>query len=129
MDRVDVPDDVKRFILISIHSIPQLEAMLLLRNESERDWDGKQVARRLYMSEKAANELLMELHAAGVLDMTEPKEPLYRYRPVSEELRHMIDRLAETYSRHLIEVTKLIHSKTSKKAQQFADAFIWRKDS
>ena len=40
----------------------------------------------------------------------------------------MIDRLAEVYYQHLVEVTNLIHSKTSKKAQQFADAFKWRKE-
>ena len=40
----------------------------------------------------------------------------------------MIDRVAETYTRQLVDITNLIHSKTSKKAQQFADAFKWRKD-
>jgi hypothetical protein len=58
-----------------------------------------------------------------------PETSLYRYYPNSEELRQMIDRLAETYTKNLIEVTNLIHSKTGKKAQQFADAFKWRKDS
>lgn len=124
-----MPDDVKRFILVSVPSVPYLEAMLLLRGESERHWDSKQVARRLYMSEKAASELLSELHAAEVLLMTEPQGPFYRYHPASDELRQMVDGLAQTYSTHLVEVTNLIHSKTNKKAQQFADAFKWRKDS
>jgi hypothetical protein len=41
----------------------------------------------------------------------------------------MLDRLAGIYARNLVDVTNLIHSKTSRKAQQFADAFKWRKDS
>jgi hypothetical protein len=41
----------------------------------------------------------------------------------------LIDRLAELYSRQLVQVTTLIHSKLDRKAQQFANAFTWRKDS
>lgn len=129
MTREPIPDDVQRFILISIPSVPYLEAMLLLRNHADRDWDAKQVAQRLYMTEKAAAELLFELHGAGVLHAAAQEVPSYRYRPISEELAQMIDRLAQTYSSNLVEVTNLIHSKISKKAQQFADAFRWRKDS
>lgn len=132
-----ISDDVRRFVLTSIPSVPYLEAMLLLRNEAAWTWDGKALAQRLYMSEKAAGALLCELHAAGVLDVADvvldasQPDPAssYRYAPVSAELRQMIDRLAEAYSKHLVEVTNLIHSKTSKKAQQFADAFKLRKDS
>jgi hypothetical protein len=44
-------------------------------------------------------------------------------------LRARIDQLAELYARHLVEVTLLIHSSLDRKAQQFADAFKWRKDN
>jgi Mn-dependent DtxR family transcriptional regulator len=119
-------DDVRRFILTSIPSVPYLEAMLLLRNLDTGAWDGKALAQRLYMSEKAAADLLSELHAAGVVQL---ESAGYRYAPQSDELRDKIDRLADVYSSHLIEVANLIHSKTSKKAHQFADAFKWRKES
>jgi hypothetical protein len=128
-DQEEIADDVKRFILVSVHSVPYLEALLLLRGESARDWDSKQVARRLYMSEKAASELLSQLYAAEVLVTTEPQGSLYRYRPASDELRQMVEQLAQAYSTNLVEVSNLIHSKLEKKAQLFADAFKWRKDS
>jgi hypothetical protein len=127
MGREDIPDDVKRFILVSVHSVPYLEAMLLLRGKGEHAWDSRQVARRLYMSEKAAGNLLLALHAAEVL-VTGEQPSSYRYQPVSDELRQMIDRLADAYSNNLVAVTNLIHSKLDKKAQYFADAFKWRKD-
>lgn len=129
MYRDIIPDDIRRFILTSISTVPYLEAMLLLRNSAAESWDGKKVAQRLYMPEKAADALLAELHAAGVLAVAEDDAQSYRYRPGSDELRRIIDELADTYARHLVEVTHLIHSKTSKKAQQFADAFKLRKDS
>ena len=39
----------------------------------------------------------------------------------------LVDRLAETYARYLVPVTKLIHDKTPS-IQKFADAFKFRKD-
>jgi hypothetical protein len=124
-----IADDIKRFILTSISSVPYLEAMLLLRNETATPWDSARLARRLYLSEKAAAALLTELYDAGVVAADEHVPESYRYSPVSSTLRDMIDKVAEAYAAHLVDVTHLIHSKTGKKAQQFADAFKWRKDS
>ena len=129
MDREPVPEDVRRFILTSVASVPHLEALLLLRYASDQPWDSTTVAQRLYISEKAATELLADLRAARFIVVIEPEARFYRYHPGSDELRQMIDRLAETYSKNLVEVTNIIHSKTAKMAQQFADAFKWRKDS
>lgn len=127
MDREDLSDDVKRFVLVSIRSVPYLEAMLLLRNEDGQDWNAAMLARRLYTNDAAAAELLSELHAAGILVAAQAGG--YRYQPSSADLRHRVDQLANAYARHLIEISNLIHSKTSQRAQRFADAFKWRKDS
>jgi hypothetical protein len=129
MPREPIPEDVRRFILTSITSVPFLEAMLLLRNAPGQSWDRRGVAQRLYVNEKVAGELLADLCAAGFVVVTELDPSLYRYHARSDDLREMIDRLAEAYAKNLVEVTNLIHSKTGKKAQQFADAFKWRKDS
>jgi tRNA nucleotidyltransferase/poly(A) polymerase len=73
--------------------------------------------------------LLSELQASGVLEIVDPELAIYRYQPKSDDLRCTIDQLADVYAKNLIAVTNLIHSNVNKKAQQFADAFIWRKDS
>jgi hypothetical protein len=124
-----IPDDIKRFILTSVPSVPYLEAMLLLRNEAASPWDCPRLAQRLYLSEKAAASLLTELYDAGVIRAHEQSPDSYCFSPASGALRDMIDRLADAYATQLVEVTHLIHSRTGKKAQQFADAFKWRKDS
>lgn len=126
MDRDPIPEEIKRFILTSIPSVPYLEAMLLLRSSSERVWSSPDAAQRLFVSDKSAAELLAGLHAAGILAQPVPGQ--YQYRPASDALHMMIGRVADCYSRHLMPVTHLIHSKTDKRAQQFADAFKWRKD-
>lgn len=127
-----LPDDVRRFLLATVSSIPYLEALLLLRSQPETRWAARQVAQRLYVSEKRAQELLAELEAAGVVESSLQDEPQFYYQPASEELRRMLDNLAEVYAHHLVEVTHLIHSKGDKReqrAQKFADAFRWRKDA
>lgn len=141
MTRQSIPEDIRRFILTSIPSVPFLEALLLLRAECEQAWDAKRLARRLYIGEKVAEDLLATLHGAGFLAAEPPADdapekssdsaagPYYRYRPISEELAQIVERVADTYSRNIVEVANLIHSNVSKQAQQFADAFKWRKDS
>ena len=60
-----IPDDIRRFVLTSIPSVPYLEAALLLRGE-ERGWTVTEVARRLYITDAAADELLEALQAGGL---------------------------------------------------------------
>ncbi|WP_420475475.1 hypothetical protein [Noviherbaspirillum sp. ST9] len=124
-----IADDIKRFILTSIPSVPYLEAILLLRNNTEQAWDSARLAQRLYLSEKAAAALLAELQEAGAIAADPQRPECYRFSPASDSLAEMIGKVAAAYASHLVDVTHLIHSKTGKKAQQFADAFIWRKDS
>jgi len=103
--------------------------MLLLRSETDHAWDAKRASQRLYLAESAAHSILEELSSKGILETVDQHKQLYRYHPNSDELAQVIDLLAKVYAENLIEVTNLIHSKTNKKAQQFADAFLWKKDS
>jgi hypothetical protein len=129
MSRESIPDEVKRFVLTSIPSIPYLETLLLLRSNENRLWSSADVARRIYISEKAALSLLQELLSSGFASTADTDGTQYRYAPANEDMRAMIDRLAQSYSKNLVDVTELVHSKINKRAKQFADAFIWRKDS
>jgi hypothetical protein len=122
-----IPEDIRRFVLTSIPSVPHLEALLLLRG-TPGPWTTAAVAERLYLGEKPASGLLEDLCQSGMASCSN-QPPLYRYQPASEFLRETIDSLADFYARHLVEVTHLIHSRHDRKAQQFADAFKWRKDS
>lgn len=124
-----IPDDVRRFVLTSIPSVPYLEALLLMRADAERGWNSAQLAQRLYLGERNAAALLAQLHEAHLLQPLDGEPGEYRFHPGSDAARDMIARVAGAYSTHLVEVTNLIHSATGKKAQHFADAFIWRKDS
>lgn len=135
-DLGNIPDEVRRFILTSVASVPYLEAMLLLRAAPNEIWDGKRVAQRLYVCEKVGTDLLSALHEVGLLAIRsqlpasgDAHAPSFSYCPSTESLADIVDRLADIYSRNLIAVTDLIHANSGIKVQQFADAFKWRKDS
>jgi hypothetical protein len=128
MDKPSVPEDLRRFVLTSIPSVPFLEALLLMRADPDHAWRRDTLARRLYVREKTAEDLLAELCTARIA-VPCPDGGAYRYAPADAGLRELIDRLADAYASHLVEVTHLIHSSLDRKAQQFADAFKWRKDS
>jgi AraC-like DNA-binding protein len=119
-----IPGDLRDFILRYIDSVGQLEALLLLRAHPNMDWDVKQTAARLYASEVEVADILARLCGDGFLSC---REEVYSYARHSPERQDMLDRLAAAYSRHLIQVTNLIHAKP-RRIREFADAFKFRKD-
>jgi hypothetical protein len=124
MSLPELPADVRRFILTSVPSVPYLEAILLLRSEPQKAWDAAQLARRLYVPERTGTELLELLHSSGVAVR---EGASVRYAPTAE-LGDVIDRVATAYAADLVAITDLIHSRIDRRAQQFADAFRFRKE-
>jgi hypothetical protein len=118
-----IPDDVREYIINHVDSIAQLEALLLLRAQPGESWHLLKMAQRLYISEPEVSDALSRLIDGGVVSF---KEGAFSYRPAAE-IRDLIERVASTYTRHLIPVTNLIHSKPSR-VRQFADAFKFRRD-
>jgi transcription initiation factor IIE alpha subunit len=123
-----IPDDVERFIVDRIDSVAELEGLLLFRGNPETEWTGEMLAQRLYTNREQAENVLSRLDEQGLLaSVMKGDSPAYRYRPGSPELAKIVERVAEVYSKYLIPVTNLIHSKPQSKVQQFADAFKLRK--
>lgn len=121
-----IPEDVRRFVLTSIPSVPHVEAALLFHREPRSEQTCAEVARALYLPEQRAAELLDQLCDAGILAVR-AQEGFYRFAPRDPALAEAIRRLAETYANDMIGVTHLIHDATGKSAQRFADAFRLRK--
>jgi hypothetical protein len=128
MTRELLPDDIRRFILTSVPSVPYLEAMLLMRRESATEWTASTLARRLYLGEKKAAEVLTQLREGGFAN-GDPAQGTMRFAPRDPSLAAIVERIAHWYARDLVGVTRLIHSRIDRSAQQFADAFKLRKDS
>jgi DNA-binding IclR family transcriptional regulator len=123
-----IPEDIKQFILTSIDSIAQLEALLLLRANPQERWSVAAVAKRLYITEPETLSLLANLCEQGLVISRETEPSEYVYQPRSAYLTQVVERVAELYANHLVPVTNLIHSKPRTRIQEFADAFKLRKD-
>ena len=120
-----LPDDVRDFIMAHIDTVAQLEAMMLLRSQPSDAWDTVTVARRLYISEPEVSHALGRLIDIAIV---KPANGTFLYDP-APDLRPLVERVAATYTRHLIPVTNLIHSKPRpSRIHEFADAFKFRRD-
>jgi hypothetical protein len=127
MPREPIPEDLRRFVLTSVPSVPFVEALLIFREAQGAPVTIDLLARRLYMGERNAAEIVGQLRSSRLIEPVEGAGG-HRYAP-APELNEMIERLAHFYRTQLVDVTDLIHSKTGRMAQQFADAFKLRRDS
>jgi hypothetical protein len=128
MSEVIVPVEIARFISEKIESVAQLEALLLMRSNSNEKWTVRALAARLYITEQQATEIFVRLWTHGFVAHETGDPPRYYYHPSPMEIWQKVDRLAEIYSRHFLAVTNLIHSRPKTRVQRFADVFKIRKD-
>ncbi|MEO5677318.1 MAG: hypothetical protein ABIQ84_07205 [Usitatibacter sp.] len=125
---MEIPDDVRRFVLTSVPSVPFMEAMLVFRARRGERLTTSCIGERLYMSEEAAAGIVAQLVAARIIQPAETDPASHRFAPQSDELAEVLDHAASCYTSNLVEMTDLIHSTTERKARQFAAAFRLRKD-
>lgn len=122
-----LPSIVEQFLLRNIDSVAEMEALLLLRREADVSWDKESLAKRVYIAPEAADIILQSLLRRGfVIKTEEAGVPTYRYGPRSDDLASAVDSLADCYSKYLIPITNLLHSKPGSAVQHFADAFRFR---
>ncbi|MBX3619158.1 MAG: hypothetical protein KF891_04090 [Rhizobacter sp.] len=126
--QVVISEDVRRFVLASIPSVPYLEAALLFHGAPAARYSSADVARSLYLPESRVRELLESMCQAGVIAACPDGDGLYRFAPIDETLADAIRKLAQAYAADMIGITHLIHDSTGKNAHRFADAFKLRKD-
>jgi hypothetical protein len=120
-----IPEVVRQLITERIDSIPELEAILLLRQYRARAWSLDDAGKRLYVSPALAAHVLGVLTERGFFARIDEN---FQYAPDSPELEAAVDLLAATYSQHLIAVTNFVHAKPSASVRLFADAFRFRRD-
>jgi hypothetical protein len=122
-----IPDEVRRFVLTSIPTVPHLETLLLLWRERKERWSAEEIALRLYVAPALAHALAADLCSADLLDC-EGDPPVYRSRREPSHLARLVEGLDQAYTRQLREVTRLIHSNVDRRAERFKQAFTWKKD-
>jgi hypothetical protein len=124
----DIPLHVRQFLEERIHSVAQLELLLLLKKDAGRTWTAQQASQTLAVPIEVSATQLSELHVAGLLAVTAPPHPQFRYQPKSNELDELVGNLEKVYEERRVSVITLIYSKPVDKVRTFADAFRLRKD-
>jgi transcription initiation factor IIE alpha subunit len=121
-------DEVYRFILNQIDSVPHMEALLLLWESHPKQWTETDVAERLYIGSDVARNILQALVRRRLLTMDAQGEKRYAYEPKTEELDRLVEAVAATYRRNLVRVSTFIHTKASAAVRDFAQAFKFTKE-
>jgi hypothetical protein len=65
VDKRCLPPDIAQFVVDTVDSVAELEALLLLRSHAERKWTPQEVSGRLYLSDEDAFEILVALSTKG----------------------------------------------------------------
>lgn len=123
----DANNDVDRFLLENIDTVPHLEALLLLRNSSPTAWSVEDMAERLFLVPGSAKEILNDLVRQHLILVVPGTSESYRYEP-EPRLDRVIASVDFAYRRELVRISTLIHAKPSGAVREFARAFRIKKD-
>jgi DNA-binding MarR family transcriptional regulator len=122
--------EVKEFISEHIHSVEQLQVLMLIHEAPERTWDAVEVSRQLGIDPIAASNRLMDLHLRGLLEHKAGAGKLYhyRYRPVAKRLAKLVEALRQTFAGAQVQLIDYVNSQRREEMKEFSEAFRWSKD-
>ena len=120
-------EDILRFIADRIDTVPQIEALLLLWEARPRAFTVGELAKRIFVTEETALQVLKDLQRKRFVAASEDASQ-YSYDSRWDAAGDLIERVSVTYRRHLIRVTALIHSKAPAAVREFARAFEPKKE-
>jgi DNA-binding FadR family transcriptional regulator len=127
MTSPDIPARVLQFLAERIDTVPQLEALLLLWQNPQRQWSEEELAARIYVGRPVAAAILQALQRQQLVT-NEPGSPGYRYNPQWDPSGEVMPEVAAAYGRHLVQLATFIHSRASTAVREFARAFDLKKD-
>jgi hypothetical protein len=118
-----IPDDVVRFIVENLDTVPHLEALLLIWSSAPAAWAVAQIAARVYVTEEVAAKLLEDLVKRGLLLRIGSDPPAFSFNAAYDADKNIMQKVAGCYRTHLVRVANLIHMQGSGAVRDFARAF------
>jgi hypothetical protein len=133
VSRGEITPEVERFIRAHVHSVEQLEVLLLLSGAADRQWSAAQVSQQLQRQVDSVAGRLHSFAEQGLLQASGESPRLYRYSPGDSD-RDAIRALEQAYRIRKDAVIQLIFTPASGGAasnslRAFSDAFRIRKDT
>ena len=121
-------EEVYRFILNQIDSVPQMEALLLLWENRPKQWSENEIAARLYVGVDVVRNIMQELLRRRLIAASTDSPKLFWYETKPGDGDGVIEAVAATYRHNLVRVSTLIHTKASSAVRDFAQAFKFKKE-
>lgn len=121
-------EEVYRFILNQIDSVPQMEALLLLWENRPKQWSENEIAARLYVGVDVVRNIMQELLRRRLIAASTDSPKLFWYETKPGDGDRVIEAVAATYRHNLVRVSTLIHTKASSAVRDFAQAFKFKKE-
>jgi hypothetical protein len=123
----DIPNEVLEFISEQIASMEQLEVLLLVSSQPDREWSAEAVFSEIQSSLPSVTQRLQDFCERGL--MVQPRPLVFRYSPATRDLAETIRALSAAYKEKRVKIIETIYRKPLDDVQTFADAFKLRKDN
>ena len=124
-----ISEELKHFIQSTINSVDQLEVLLFLMSNPDREWSAEEVGARIRLSRESVAEKLEDLARASLLAVRSNPPLMYRYAPTSKALEaEVAQSLERAYREGRDSVIQLIYTRPLDNIRIFADAFRIKKD-
>ena len=118
-----ISDSLRRFLKEKIQTVLRLEILLLLHHHQPRTFTASEVANRLGFENDSTAHELRQLEAIGVVVQSSSDKTKYRYHPLNETLRSLIEQLAQHYSKHRVPILSVMLAEHPDRTRRFAQAF------
>jgi AraC-like DNA-binding protein len=128
-DPIGIPRDTLRFLDEQIHSVEQLEVLLLLHREPDRWWTAPELATKLRTSESSIQQRLEDLTGRSLAQAKLDGSPtVFRLGVLEPGWSEVIQSLAELYRDRRVAIIDRIFLKPKASLLGFANAFRIKKE-
>lgn len=117
--------EVVRFITRHIESVEELEVLLLLRDQREKEWSAAEISKALRATQSSIELRLDRLRSLKLIEQQGDTRSVY---PTNHPLEADIAQVAEAYRSRKTKVIEQIFTGPSRTARSFSDAFRVRKE-
>lgn len=118
----ELSQNLVRFLLEYIHSVEQLEVLLLLRDQKEREWTAQEVNDTICSDVDSIKRRLRQLQDIELVAVTQ--SDCFRYADQSLENELIVEELASAYRERRTRIIELIYSKSKRDLYNFSNAFV-----
>ena len=121
MAKQRISDGLRKFLKERIQTVLRLEVLLLLHEHQPTAFTVPELANRLGVENDITASELRQLEAIGVA--VQSRTDKYRYQPLNETQRSLIEQLALQYPKHRISILSVMLAEHPQRPRLFAEAF------